>query len=207
MMLDFEKAVKLLKKYGISFADWKLVKKREEVPKAAKKLGFPLVAKLISPQIIHKSEGGFVETNIENEADAIRVFDGFIKKAKLVGVSGVLFQKKLAGNEIILGGKRDAQFGPVVLFGLGGIFTEILKDASIRIAPISEKDAYEMIHEIKGHLILEGARGRGAINKRKLAKTIVSASRLVTNEKIKEFDLNPCFTGNDCIAADVRIMA
>lgn len=202
-MLDFEKSVGMLKKYGIKFADCELVGKKEKIPAAVKKIGFPLVAKAISPKIIHKTEGGFVVAGIQNEKEAIGAFDRFHKKTKKFGF---LLQKQLTGTEVIIGGKTDPQFGPIVLFGLGGIFTEVLKDVSIRAAPVGEKDAYEMISEIKGKKMLEGARGQKPANPEKLAKTIVAVGEMMANEGIKELDLNPCFAGSDCIAADVRII-
>lgn len=202
-MMDFEKSAELLKKYGIKFADFEIVRKKDKISMAAKKLGFPLVAKAISPKIIHKTEGGFVETGIMTEAGAIDAYDKFYKKTKTFDF---LLQKQLDGAEVIIGGKTDPQFGPIVLFGLGGIFTEVLKDVAIRVAPIEERDAREMISEIKGKKILEGARGQKPANTEKLAKTIVAVGKMMENEKIKELDLNPCFAGSDCVAADVRII-
>lgn len=202
-MLEFEKSVGMLKKYGIKFADFEIARKKEQIPKVVKKTGFPVVAKAISPKIIHKTDGGFVVVDIRTEKEAIGAFDGFYRKTKKFDF---LLQKQLAGTEVIIGGKVDPQFGPVVLFGLGGIFTEVLKDVSIRVAPLEERDAREMISEIRGRKVLEGARGQKPANMDKLAKTIVAVGKLMANEGIKELDLNPCFVGSDCVAADVRII-
>ena len=205
-ILDFNASIKMLKKYGIKFADFEVVKKKENIGKAAKKIGFPLVEKIISPDIIHKTEKKCVEIGIKNEKEALDAFERIHKNAGNARFSGILLQKQIDGHEIIIGGKKDAQFGAVVLFGLGGIFTEILKDFAIRVAPIDEKEAQEMIQEIKGFSVLTGARGKKPANLNKIAQTIVSASKLVSAEKIKEFDLNPCFAGSECVAADVRII-
>jgi len=147
--------MKLLKKYGIKFVDNLVVKKEKEVDKACKKLGFPLVMKVISSVIVHKTEAKAVKLDINDNAAAATAFK---ELRKLKGFKAALLQKQISGKEIIIGGKQDPQFGPTVLFGLGGIYVELLKDVSIRVCPITEKDAEQMIHELKGLKLLEEER-------------------------------------------------
>ena len=124
------------------------------------KIGFPVVMKVVGP--IHKSDVGGVITNIKNDEDTRKAFNNIMQTAKKLKVKpeGVLIQKMASGTEIIIGLKQDPQFGPTVLLGLGGIFVEIMKDISLRIAPLTKEDCIEMIDELKGNAILKGARGK-----------------------------------------------
>ena len=205
--LDFQEAEKLLKKYRIKTPGSYVAKTREEAAKMAKKLGFPVVLKIISPDIIHKTEKKTVILCLMDEKQVENAFDEIRKRAGKAKFNGMLVQKQVSGREVIIGGKRDSQFGPVVLFGLGGIFVEIMKDISLRIAPIDKREALEMIKEIKGYPILTGARGEKPVNIDKLAEAMAAVSRMISENEIQELDLNPVMVNEkDCIAVDVRMI-
>lgn len=206
-LLRFSSSLYLLKKHGIPFAQHAVVKSREDAVKAALRIGFPVVLKLLSPDVVHKTERGLVKTNISSTHEVEKTYDSLLKKKGRARLEGVLVQEQLADTEIIIGAKHDAQFGPVVLFGLGGIFAEVLKDVSMRVTPITRKDALKMIGEIRGRAVLEGVRGADAANKKRVADVILAVSRLAQREDVAELDLNPCFAGAKCVAADVRILA
>ncbi|MCK4883728.1 MAG: acetate--CoA ligase family protein [Candidatus Diapherotrites archaeon] len=211
-MLSVEESQKKLEKYKVKFAKSKTAKTTVEAAKFSKKIGFPIAMKIISPDIIHKSDVGCIEINIENETQASKAFEKIISNAlkanKSAKINGVLIQQQLKGQEVIIGGKNDAQFGPVILFGLGGIFVEVIKDVSIRVAPVTSAEAQEMIEEIKGRKLLEGMRGEKPVNKKALKKLIVAVSKFITSEKdFLELDLNPVMVDDvDAIAVDARIL-
>jgi len=131
-----EKAFALLKKYGVPYADWKIAKNNAYAVKAAAKLGFPVAMKIVSKKLVHKSDAGGVKINISNEEETANAFDELMHAAKKIKIKpeGILIQKMEKGIEIIIGMKKDPQFGPVVVFGLGGVFVEVMKDVSMRIA-------------------------------------------------------------------------
>jgi acetyl-CoA synthetase (ADP-forming) len=194
--LDFNKTLNLLKKYKIPHCNSVLCKKPDEAVKTAKKLGFPVVLKVSSVDIIHKSDIGAVKTNISNEAEVEKAFEDILKKVKKkkpkAKVQGILVQKEKAGKKIIIGVKKDSQFGHVIMFGLGGIFVEVFKDVSFRIAPIEKETAEEMINEIKSYPILKGIRGEKAVKIPALIDILVKTSKMVMKEeKISELDFNP----------------
>ena len=210
--LSFEKTKNLLEKYKIPFAKSILVKSSDQAKKTAKKIKFPLVLKLISPKIIHKTEAGAIKTGIEDEEQLIKEYEKMIKAVKKrfpkIKIQGILLQKQEQGIEVIVGMKRDHQFGPVIVFGLGGIFVEIIKDVSLRIAPITPEQSEEMIEEIKGYKILKGVRGKTKVNIKALNKIITSTSKLVLeNKKIIQLDFNPVIVNQkNAIIADARII-
>lgn len=205
--LDFSDAEKLLKKYRIKTPDSGIAKKPAEAVKIAKKIGYPVVMKIISPDIIHKTEKKAVVLGLSDDKAVERAFDEIRKRAGKAAFKGMLVQRQAYGREVIIGGKRDPQFGAVVLFGLGGIFVEIMKDVSLRIAPIDKKEAMEMIKEVKGYPILAGARGQKPVNLEKLAEIIASVSRMLSENDIQELDLNPVFVNEkDCLPVDVRML-
>ena len=208
--MKFETAVGLLKKHGVKTASFAVVRNEKSALAAAEKLGWPVVLKGLSPDVIHKTEVGVVFVNNKSVEDVRKAYDKIVVnlKKRRARFQGVLVQEQAEGFEVIIGAKRDSQFGPVVLFGLGGIFTEVLKDYSLRVAPVSEKEALDMIKETKAFAVLAGARGQKPANLRALARTISGVSKLVfKNEKVRELDLNPCFASpRDCVAADVRVI-
>lgn len=173
-LLDYIKTEKLLKKYKLPLAKGNFYSNSKKI----NIIRFPVVLKI--PDMLHKTEKNAIKI-IKNREE----LEKFIKKFK----KNVLVQEFIQGYEIIIGVKKDSQFGNVVMFGLGGIFVEVLKDVSFRICPVNKKDALEMIKEIKGYRILQGYRSR-KVNISKIANLIVKTSNLVEKEKI-ELDFNP----------------
>ena len=203
-LLDLAASKKLAQKYGIGFARSFTVGSERQVGEACRKLGFPVAMKIVSAKIVHKTEAGGVKLNLQSREEALQAFR---RLKRLKGFKGVEIQEMLEGTELIIGGKTDPQFGPVVLFGLGGIFVEVLKDVSLRICPISRKDAREMVREIKGRPLLEGARGRKKVNLKALEDNLLKVSKLMQREKVKELDLNPVVAvGNKVKAIDARVV-
>ena len=192
-------AKELLKEYGIPVPDFKLIKSEDEIAGLAKEINFPIVMKIVSPDIIHKTDAGGVKVGVKDEEEARMTYQEIISKAikynKKAKISGVIVYTMVPqGTEIIIGMMKDPHFGPVIMFGLGGIFVEVLKDISFRILPIEEIDAREMITEIKGYEILKGARGNPPRDIRAIEEVLMKVSKLtMENPEIKEIDLNPIF--------------
>jgi succinyl-CoA synthetase beta subunit len=182
----------LLATYGIPVSREVLVLNRAALIPALKQIGYPMVLKGCSPQISHKTEQGVVRLDVRSEEEALIAYDEIISSIGNNG-AGVLVQEMVKGQrELMAGLTRDPQFGPCVMFGLGGIFTEILKDVSFRLAPLEEKDALDMMEEIKGHRILDAIRGMEQVNRRTLAGILIALGAVgVENERIKEIDVNP----------------
>ena len=204
-VLSFLESMKLAEKYGIEFAPYFYARNGKELESAGRKIGFPAAIKLVSSTISHKTDVGGVVLNIRSIAEAKRAFS---KLRKLGGFEGVVVQKMLKGKEIIIGGKQDEQFGPTILFGMGGIFVEVFRDYSIRICPITGKDAKEMVREIKGFKLLEGYRGKPGVNIKAVERELFKVSRMLMKEKrIKEMDFNPLMaTRQGVIAVDARVV-
>jgi len=149
-LLGFQETKNLLLQYKIPICQTEIVKSEKEAATRAKKIGYPVVLKIFSPKILHRSAIGGVKVGIKNEPEFKKAYSTL---SRIKGVEGILVQKMILGREVALGIKRDPQFGPVLMFGLGGIFVEVLKDVSFRVCPISEKEALEMIKGIKGYKI------------------------------------------------------
>jgi acetyltransferase len=192
-------AKEILKEYGIPVTKFGLAKNKQEAVKFAEEVGYPAAAKIVSPQIVHKSDANGVKLNLKDVSEIEKAFDEIIKNAraynKYAQIEGVLISPmETKGLEVIVGMMRDRQFGPVIMFGLGGIFVEVLKDVSFRITPVSRSDAYEMVRQIKGYPILGGIRGEEPSDIEAIVDIIMKVSSLVSaNEKISELDLNPVF--------------
>jgi len=192
-------AKELLREYGIPVPDFKLIKSKDEIAGLAKEINFPIAMKIVSPDIIHKSDAGGVKLNIKNEKEAKLAYQGIISKVKKYNkeaqIFGVITYSMIPKiTEIIIGIMKDPHFGPVIMFGLGGIFVEVLKDISFRILPIEERDAREMIAEIEGYEILKGVRGEGPKDIKAIKNLILKISQLaLENPEISEIDLNPVF--------------
>ncbi len=186
---------KLLQKYKIPVVKELHAKTKEEAVKAVEKLGYPVVMKVISKDISHKTEVGGVEVNLKYRHEVEDAFDKIMKNIRFhkKTMQGVLVQQMGQGYEVIIGGNTDSQFGPTIMFGLGGVWVEAMQDVSFRVCPLSEKDAEEMIKEIKGYTILKGFRGKPAGDLKELAQTILACSKMMVENKIKEFDINPLF--------------
>lgn len=202
--LSLQQSLKLLQKYKIPTTKSEYCKNEKQLSAATKRLKFPLAMKIVSPKILHKTDAGGVKLNIKNEKEALKAFT---QLKKLSGFQAALVQEMAFGTQLIIGGKFDAQFGPTILFGLGGIFVETLKDVSLRICPITRADAKEMYSEIKGHAILKGERGEKPVNFKALEDILLKTNNLLLKEKIKELDINPLFAqGKKIVAVDARVI-
>ena len=194
----------VLAAYGIPVTREILVEDVKGLAAATREIGFPLVLKGCSPEISHKTETGMIHVDIRNEQEAEAAFDGIM--ASLGGRPGaVLVQEMVKGKlELVVGLTRDPQFGPCVMFGLGGIFTEILRDVSFRVAPLEKRDALEMMQEIKGHKILQAVRGMEAADMDLLAEILIQVGRIgMEHEAVKEVDVNPVIlAGRKPVAVD-----
>ena len=206
-------AKELLATAGINVAPTKLATSKQEATSIAKTLGFPVVLKIVSPDVLHKSDAGGVKLNLNSEAEVGNAFDAIMTsiKAKLPSakILGIAVQKMARpGTEVIIGMSKDPQFGPVLMFGLGGIFVEIMKDVSFRIVPLTKRDADEMIHDIKGFPVLTGYRGQEAASLAHLQDMLLKVSEFAEkNPEVKELDLNPILAYKDgAIAVDARVI-
>ena len=182
----------LLAAYGIPITKEILLKDKDDLPKAIEKIGFPLVMKGCSADIAHKTEKGLIHVDVRTATEAKKAYREIM--AGMEGFEGgVLVQEMVKGRrELVMGLTRDPQFGPCVMFGLGGIFTEILRDVSFRRAPLEAYDAREMMKEIKGHKILDAVRGMEAADEKRLTEMLISIGRIgLENPDIMEIDLNP----------------
>jgi len=182
----------LLAFYGIPVTREELVIKPEGFSQAIRKIGYPLVMKGCAAEIAHKTEKGLIRLDIRNEGEAHTAYKD-ITAAMGGAEKTVLVQQMVKGQrELVIGLTRDPQFGPCVMFGLGGIFTEVLEDTTFRVAPIEKRDALEMILEIKAHKILVAIRGMEPVDKDMLADILIAIGRLgIENEAVKEIDINP----------------
>lgn len=206
-------AKELLKQAGVSVVDTKLVTSGEEAISISQQFGFPVVLKIVSPDVVHKSDAGGVKLDLKTSKQVGKAYDDILKAIKKqypeARIQGVAVQKMARpGVEVIIGVSKDAQFGPVIMFGLGGILVEILKDVSFRIVPLTQRDAREMIKEIKGYPLLEGYRGQEPVDVANLEELILKVSNFVEqNPEVEELDLNPVFAYSDgAVAVDARII-
>ncbi len=203
----------LLAQAGFPVAESRLARTKQEAISIAKELGFPVVLKIASPDIIHKSDAGGVKLGLKNATEVGRAYREIMASVKQrepqAAIYGVSVQKMIRpGIEVIMGMSKDAQFGPVLMFGLGGVFVEVLKDVSFRLVPISRRDARQMIEEIKGYPVLQGYRGQEPANMEALEDMLLKLSHFVEQSpQIKELDLNPIFAHRDgAVAVDARII-
>jgi len=187
----------LLAQYNIPVTQEALVGSRQSLLETIEEIGYPIVLKGCSPDIAHKTEKGLIYVDIRNEDEALTAF-----KEIVAGMNGtenpVLVQEMVKGKrELVAGLTRDPQFGPCVMFGLGGIFTEILKDISFRVAPLEKYDALEMMQEIRGRKILDAFRGMETVDLDMLADILITIGKIgMENERIKEIDINPLIISN-----------
>ncbi len=199
----------ILKEIGIPIPNQKLVSTKEELIVVANEIGYPIVMKLITEDIAHKSEMGAVKLNIKNKEEAINAFNELMnitsEKEKIISI------QKMAEppiTEIIIGMTTDPEFGPALMFGIGGLLVELLDDVSFRIIPVTEYDCREMITEIKGFPLLTGFRGRPKVNIDAIINILMKISEFVLQYKsIQEIDLNPIFVyQKELICVDARII-
>ncbi|MCD6479948.1 acetate--CoA ligase family protein [Candidatus Bathyarchaeota archaeon] len=190
-------AKRLCALYGLPVTRFEVAKSEDEAVEAARRIGFPIVLKVISPQVLHKSDVGGVILNLRDEEGVREAYRRIHEnvKAKVPGavIEGIIVQEMApSSTEVIVGAIKDPTFGPTIMFGLGGIFVEILRDVSFRLVPIERVDAEEMIGEIKAYKILEGARGMPKADKEALIEILLKTSEMLMDiPEIKELDLNP----------------
>jgi acyl-CoA synthetase (NDP forming) len=212
ILTEFE-SKKLLRQVGIPVVQTRLARTKKEAVLQSQRIGFPVVLKIVSPDVIHKSDSGGVKLNLNNVTKVKTAYSEMIKTISQqypdAVIHGVSVQKMIRpGTEVIVGTSKDSQFGPVIMFGLGGIFVEVLRDVSFRIVPVSQRDAQEMIKEIKGYPLLQGVRGKESSDIPALVEMILKISNFVEEyPQIKELELNPIFAYRDgAVAVDARII-
>jgi acyl-CoA synthetase (NDP forming) len=199
-------AKRLLSLSGIDVPKFKWAKSLGDSVQFAGEIGYPVVAKLISPTALHKSDVGGVVVGIDSDEKLTETFQRF---STFEGFSGLLVEKMISGIELIVGAKLDYQFGPVILLGMGGTEVEIYKDTTLRMAPLRTQDAESMLRALKAHKLLEGYRGSKSIDQKQLADTLMSFSDLVMEleEYFESIDLNPLMCSPErCVVADARIV-
>ncbi len=213
LLLNEVEAKQILRDAGIPATTTTLATTREAAQVEADAMGYPVVLKVVSPDIAHKSDAGGVKLNLTNRDAVAAAFDEIMANAKTAvpgaRINGVAVQQMAKqGTEVIVGMTTDPQFGPVMMFGLGGIMVEVLKDVSFRLVPLTDRDADQMITEIKGKPILDGVRGQPPADLAALRTTMVKVSELVEKHpEIRELDLNPVFAYPDgALAVDARIV-
>ena len=206
-------AKQLLEQAGVPVSPARLAKTKDDAVKQANELGYPIVLKIVSPQITHKSDVGGVALGLTSADEVGAAFERVVANAKKAQpsatIEGVAVQRmEKQGTEVIVGMTKDPQFGPVMMFGLGGVMVEILKDVAFRVVPLEERDARQMIHEIKGYPVLEGFRGSDPADVKKLEQLLLKVSQFVeSHPEVAELDLNPVFAYKDgAIAVDARVV-
>jgi acyl-CoA synthetase (NDP forming) len=211
-VLDVAESRRILELAGIPMNKSDLAETPDSAVKIAKRIGYPVVMKIVSPQVIHKTEFGGVRVNIDSDGEVRKVFNemvaGVHDKLPDAEISGVLIEEMVSGTEFIIGTTVDPQFGHMLMFGIGGIFVEVYKDVSFRLIPITTGDAIDMLGELKGKALLSGVRGFPKADLDKLADLLVNVSELVNKfPEIQEMDINPLMiTKNGAIAVDARIL-
>ncbi len=199
-------AKKILSLRGIKVPAFKQAKTLEDAVDYAGRIKYPVVAKIISPEVIHKSDVGGVIIGIRDDR-AIR--DAYLSLSKLPGFEGILVEEMVSGVELIIGAKIDYQFGPIILLGIGGTGVEIYKDVTMRMAPIDNTDVISMINSLIGRKILYGYRGKAPINMDDLSDLMTRFSGLIMDieDSVESVDLNPVMCSAECcVVADARIM-
>ncbi len=198
----------ILRSYGVPVTQEYLCSTAEEAVARAGQIGYPVVMKLVSPQVVHKTEFDAVKLNLTDESQVEEAFVDLVDVVETEGFSmhGVLVSEMTSGVEMIIGSMKDPQFGPMLMFGLGGIFVEAFQDVTYRIAPIERIDALEMIEELEGSRLIKGFRNRPGVDIEALVNVMISVSRLMVEYDIEEMDLNPIFGNEDGVkVADARI--
>ena len=214
VVLLSNEAADVVEAYGIQSPESKVAKTAEEAAEYAEELGFPVVLRVVSPDILHKTDVGGVVLNLKTTEEVRNAYDGiltgvarFMPRARIHGV--MVYHMVPRGREMIIGMSQDVQFGPLVMFGLGGIYVNFLKDVSFRLAPLSEPEAREMMEETKAYALLKGIRGEPPSDTEALKNTILRVGQLVWDfPEIVEMDINPVIVygwGEGCIALDVKM--
>ena len=212
-ILSEVEAKRLLAEAGVPVVEAQLASNREEAVSLAGKLDSPVALKIVSPQISHKSDVGGVKLGLSTAEEVGEAYDAIVDAARGVepdaAIDGVSVQPMAEqGIEVIMGMTMDAQFGPVLMFGLGGVLVEVLKDVAFRVVPITARDAHQMVHEIQGFPVLEGYRGQEAADLPALEELLLKLSRFVEAQPdVAELDLNPVFAyPQGAVAVDARVV-
>lgn len=212
-LLNEVEAKQVLIDAGVSATATSLATSAAEAKQQAEAMGFPVVLKIVSPDIAHKSDVGGVKLNLQDGDAVAAAYDEIVANSKkaepnanILGVS--VQQMAKPGTEVIVGMTTDPQFGPVMMFGLGGVMVEVLKDVAFRLVPLEEKDARQMLTDIKGKAILDGVRGNPPADLDALTETILKVSKFVEQHpEVRELDLNPVFAyDKGAVAVDARIV-
>lgn len=199
-------AKRLLSLAGLEVARFLFAATVEEVVRFAKEIGYPLVGKVVSPKVVHKSEKNGVELGIGGDRKLRETFHRF---SKIEGFAGMLVEEMVSGIELIVGAKNDYQFGPVVLFGIGGVWAEIYRDVVLRMAPLDQRDIDSMVRCLKARPLLEGYRGSNPVNLKELNRLLIAFSNIVMDldPEMESIDLNPVIcSSTHCVVADARII-
>jgi acyl-CoA synthetase (NDP forming) len=203
----------LLKAYGIALPKERVTTSAAEAAKAAKKIGFPVVMKVVSADILHKSDLGLVAVGVRDEDDARRTYKRLVATAKKAApkanVDGVLVAQMVQGIEVVAGIARDDLFGPVVMFGLGGVLVEVLHDVTFRVPPFTTRDATAMLDELRGAALLRGVRGQPAADRAALVDVLMKMQHLAVDlsDEVAEVDINPLLAGpHGAVAADALVV-
>jgi len=213
MLINEYESKKMLGQAGINVVTTELAASKTEALSISQRLGYPIALKIVSSEIAHKSDAGGVKLNLETQQAVDMAYDEIMlsvrSKYPQASIQGVSVQKMARpGLEVIIGMYKDKQFGPIMMFGLGGIWVELLKDVSFKLTPLTRQDAAAMIQEIKAYPLLKGFRGSEPVDIPFLEETILKVAHLVEQKpQIKELDLNPVFAySNGAIAVDARIV-
>ena len=199
-------AQKIFSLYGFKTPQYDVAVSGDQAVAIARKIGYPVVAKIVSPAIIHKSDVKGVVVGIKDDQTLLQTL---ARLSKLDGFVGMLIAEMAKGLELIIGAKNDLQFGPMILLGMGGVGVEIYKDVSLRMAPLKDRDADHMINDLAARKLLSGYRGAEPINMTMLKKTLVNFSKLMMDleDVVESVDLNPVMcTARACTVVDSRIM-
>jgi acyl-CoA synthetase (NDP forming) len=199
-------AQKIFSLYGFKTPKYAVAIKAAQAVSMARQIGYPVVAKIVSPDVVHKSDVQGVVVGIKDDETLVRTL---ARLSRIDGFVGMLIAEMAKGIELIVGAKNDFQFGPMILLGMGGVGVEIYKDVSLRMAPLKTRDADHMIQELAARKLLTGYRGSEPINLNALKKTIVTFSHLMMDmqDVVESVDLNPVMcTAKSCIVVDARIM-
>ena len=200
---------KLLGAYNIPVTQEILAENKDAALEAAKKLGFPVVLKACSPTLTHKTEKKLIALKLRDDNEVAEAYDAVMERAKGESLDGILVQEMVSGSrELVVGLTRDEQFGPCAMLGLGGIFVEVLKQVTFRIAPLEERDALEMMDELPGNKILDAFRGEPPVDRAALAKILIAVGTIgLEHEGVKEIDINPLIiAGDKPVAVDALVV-
>jgi acyl-CoA synthetase (NDP forming) len=211
-ILNLEESRKIMELSGIPFNKSGFATTEDETAKIAEEIGYPVVLKIVSPQVVHKTEAGGVKIGIEDEEELRKAYNDIMKSVKEkvpdADIKGISIDEMVKGTELIIGTTVDPQFGHMIMFGIGGIFVEIYEDVSFRLVPINAGDAMDMLDEIKGRPLLQGARGLPKADDKQLVDILLKVSNLVDKHPdIQEMDLNPLMiTERGVLAVDARVI-